>query len=140
MRRAVVFILVGLLSVAPVAAEPGKHQSPAPARSSSTGKRVAWTLVGAAGGFAAGLFIGLNRFDDAINSDRKVWTSALVGAAAGGVAGALLSRNVGYSPGIARVRPDSRKDDVKPDVSWSAALGGTAALTPPSRRQPSQGY
>ncbi len=65
--------------------------SPSPKRSST--KRVVWTIVGAGGGFAAGLFLGLNKFDDAINSDRKVWTSALLGAAAGGLAGGLLSAN-----------------------------------------------
>ena len=60
----------------------------------STAKRVTWTIVGAAAGFGLGTWFGLTKFDDAINSDRKVWTSAIVGAAAGGLAGGLLSRNV----------------------------------------------
>jgi hypothetical protein len=63
------------------------------ARRASTTKRVVWTIVGAGAGFGAGLFLGLNKFDDSINSDRKVWTSAIVGAAAGGLAGGLLSAN-----------------------------------------------
>ena len=33
------------------------------------------TLAGGGGGFAAGLFAGLAVFDDATNSDRKVWTT-----------------------------------------------------------------
>jgi hypothetical protein len=61
---------------------------------------VAWTLVGIGAGFAAGLFIGLSAFDDSINSDRKVWTSAIVGAAAGGLAGGLISRNVSRGPQV----------------------------------------
>ena len=61
-----------------------------------------WTVAGAGAGFAAGVFIGLNKFDDALYSDRKVWTSAIVGAAAGGVAGALLSRNAGRSVPVAK--------------------------------------
>jgi hypothetical protein len=46
------------------------------------------------------LFLGLNAYDDAVNSDQKVWTSALVGAAAGGLAGGLLSRNLGRAPQV----------------------------------------
>ncbi len=51
-----------------------------------------WTSIGAGAGFGLGLFAGLTAFDDAINSDRKVWTSAIVGAAAGGTLGYLISR------------------------------------------------
>ena len=55
-------------------------------------RRVLWTLVGAGGGFGIGLFVGLKRFDDAINSDRKVWTSAIIGAGAGAAIGWWLTR------------------------------------------------
>jgi Na+/H+ antiporter NhaA len=60
--------------------------------SGSGGRTVLWTSVGAGTGFGLGLFAGLTAFDDAINSDRKVWTSAIVGAAAGGTLGYLISR------------------------------------------------
>jgi 4-amino-4-deoxy-L-arabinose transferase-like glycosyltransferase len=53
---------------------------------------VVWTAVGAGAGFALGTVAGLGMFDDAINSDRKVWTTAIVSAAAGGVVALLLSR------------------------------------------------
>ncbi len=53
---------------------------------------VVWTAVGAGAGFALGTVAGLGMFDDAINSDRKVWTTAIVSAAAGGVVASLLSR------------------------------------------------
>ena len=54
---------------------------------------VVWTAVGAGGGFGVGLVAGLAAFDDAINSDRKVWTSAIVGAAVGGTLGYLIGRH-----------------------------------------------
>lgn len=53
---------------------------------------VIWTVSGAAVGFGAGLWGGLTAFDDAVNSDRKVWTTAIVGAGAGAVAGYLVGR------------------------------------------------
>ena len=65
----------------------------AQARSGNSGRgTVIWTIAGAGGGFGAGLWIGLTKFDDAINSDRRVWTSAAVGAAVGAVGGYLLGR------------------------------------------------
>jgi len=92
MRRIVllVVVLVSIVCRSPAFADPAardRQQGSAP----SAGKRILWTLVGAGAGFGAGLFFGLQKFDDAIDSDRKVWTTAIVGAAAGGVAGALLS-------------------------------------------------
>jgi hypothetical protein len=98
-RKAFCLGLIGLLlSHAPAWADTGDRRSPPAPKASSTTKRVAWTLAGIGAGFAAGLFIGLNAFDDSINSDRKVWTSAIVGAAAGGLAGGLISRSVGREP------------------------------------------
>ncbi len=54
---------------------------------------VAWTIGGAGAGFGVGLWAGLSAFDDAINSDRKVWTSAVVGAAVGAVGGYLIGKS-----------------------------------------------
>ena len=56
------------------------------------GHPVAWTIAGAGGGFALGMFVGLKAFDDDVDSDRKVWTTAVVSAAAGGAIAYLLSR------------------------------------------------
>jgi hypothetical protein len=72
------------------------------------------------------LFIGLNAFDDSVNSDRKVWTSAIVGAAAGGVAGGLLSRSVG------RVPPVKATGSIRPTTElrlapWASARPSTSA-------------
>ncbi len=67
--------------------------------------RVVGTVVGAAGGFALGLFAGLNWFDDAVDSDRKVWTTAIAFAAAGGAAGYFIGRSV-----------DSRRAAPRPPV------------------------
>ena len=55
--------------------------------------QVLWTVSGAGAGFGVGLWAGLSAFDDAVNSDRKVWTSAIVGAGVGAVAGYLIGRS-----------------------------------------------
>jgi len=44
------------------------------------------------GGFAVGLFAGLAAFDDATNSDRKVWTTAILAGVGGAVGGYFLGR------------------------------------------------
>src|SRR4030095_13464604 len=54
--------------------------------------RTIMTIAGAGGGFTGGVLLGIAGFDDAINSDRKVWTTAIVGAAAGGVGGYFIGR------------------------------------------------
>jgi hypothetical protein len=61
-------------------------------RTAARSTRPLWTLVGVGAGFGAGLWAGLTAFDESINSDRKVWTSAIVGAAAGGILGYLVDR------------------------------------------------
>lgn len=121
--------VIGLMIAAGTAsADEGRPQ--APAAKSSSGKRIAWTVIGAAAGFGAGVYLGLNAFDDAVNSDRKVWTTAIVGAAAGGLAGGLLSRNVGRAPrGPAAPGPNR-----PPEISWESALGRTSAIEPPRSR------
>jgi hypothetical protein len=60
--------------------------------------RTAAVAVGAGGGFGLGLYLGLHFFDDAINSDRKVWTTAIIGAVAGGIIGHFISRDT--EPGL----------------------------------------
>ena len=122
-RRFAAAVLTFLLAASPIAADTGQ---PPPEARSNTGKRIVWAVVGAAAGFGAGLFLGLNQFDDAIDSDRKVWTSAIVGAAGGAVAGALLSRNVKPS-----LRPPTPLAASNPsaaiDVSWDKAIGRPAS-------------
>ena len=82
------------------------QQPPDPGR-----RTVLWTTVGAGAGFGIGLFAGLTAFDDAIDSDRKVWTSAIVGAAAGGTLVYLLTRTRRHpSPLRVEVRPLSEGD------------------------------
>jgi hypothetical protein len=49
-------------------------------------------------GFGLGVWGGLRAFDQSINSDRKVWTTAIVSAAAGGVLAYLLTRNKKHRP------------------------------------------
>jgi hypothetical protein len=98
-RRTLSFGLIALILFQVPAAADTREGPPAPRTSArSSTKRVVWTLVGIGAGFGAGVLLGLNAFDDAINSDRKVWLSAIAGAAAGGLAAGLLSKNVGREP------------------------------------------
>lgn len=51
-----------------------------------------WLIpVGAAAGFGLGLLIGFRAYDEAINSDQKIWTTAIVGGVIGGVGGWFAS-------------------------------------------------
>jgi hypothetical protein len=77
-------VSIGVL-VLSVTAQPVEARS----RGSRTGL---WTVVGAGAGFGIGLLVGLSAFDDAIYSERKIWTTAVASAAAGGALGYLVSR------------------------------------------------
>ena len=59
---------------------------------SNGGRTALWTVVGTGAGFGIGIWAGLHVFDDAVNSDRKVWTTAILSGAAGGILGHLISR------------------------------------------------
>jgi hypothetical protein len=108
--------VIGVMLVAWIIAEGAAFaQTKSSASSRSATRRVVWTIVGAGAGFGTGLFLGLNKFDDSVNSDRKVWTSALVGALAGGVAGGLLSAN--------RKRESSAFDRRKPFTTLPTEYG-----------------
>jgi hypothetical protein len=76
------------------------------AQSRSPQAIVTWTIGGAGAGFGVGLWAGLRAFDDAINSERKVWTTAVVGAAAGAVGGYLIGRARARDSGATALRSD----------------------------------
>ena len=123
-RNALGLALVGLLAL-PVSAL-ADPQAPSPAKSSSssssTKKKVIWTIVGAGAGFALGTYIGFAKFDDATYAERKIWTTAIVGAAAGGVGGALIGRlNVGGNGQVERGATPARSDSLA--ISWESAVG-----------------
>ena len=108
LKLAIVLLVWSALSTPAVAQQP-----------SGNGGRIAlWTSVGAGAGFGLGLFAGLTAFDDAINSDRKVWTSAIVGAAAGGTLGYLITR--------ARRHPTPSRQAINPGLPRSQMVA-----TPP---------
>ena len=115
-------VLVALLAgSAPAFADDGPQQS----SGQSKGKRIAWIALGAGAGFASGVFLGLDWFDDATNSDRKVWLTAISFAAAGAITAALLTRdNKGPSP-VARSAVPKRElvGDV-PAPSFLVKAGG----------------
>ena len=54
--------------------------------------RAILTPSAAVGGFVTEFAIGLGAYDDAVNSDRKVWTASIIGATGGGVGGYLIGR------------------------------------------------
>jgi hypothetical protein len=94
--RVLVVCLIGALAApASLARADERHPQPqqaAPPAAASRGATIAWTTAGAAFGFGVGLWLGLNAFDEALYSDRKVWTSAIAGAAVGALAGVLVAR------------------------------------------------
>jgi hypothetical protein len=85
MRYLTLLLLVLTCSI-PSASAQAQPASP------TAGRTALWSAVGAGAGFGIGLWAGLTAFDDAVDSDRKVWTSAMVSAAAGGTLGYLLAR------------------------------------------------
>ena len=61
----------------------------------STTARVGWTLAGVGIGFGVGTWIGFSKFDQATYAERKITTTAVSCAAAGGVIAFLLTRHRG---------------------------------------------
>ena len=123
MRRVLTgFILTAILLMT---AAPTAH-----AQTRSGGRTALWTIVGAGAGFGLGLFLGLNAFDDAVNSDRKVWTSALVGAAAGGTVGFLVgrSRRPASAPVTHATLSDREVRSLAQSVRLRAVRAGHAAM------------
>lgn len=52
-------------------------------------------LIGAGAGFGAGTVIGFAAFDEAINSEQKVYTSMAAGTLIGAITGYFISRTLG---------------------------------------------
>jgi len=76
-----------------IAASPAFAQQAVP-KGKSSKYRTILTIAGAGGGFVLGVFAGIGAFDDSINSSRKVWTTAIITGAAGGVGGYFLGRSL----------------------------------------------
>ena len=91
-------------------------QQPAAKTETSHKYRIIFTASGAGGGFALGLFAGLAKFDDAINSEKKVTTSAIFGAAGGAAGGYFLGRILDKRRDRARL-PLQRTVQVSPLLS-----------------------
>jgi len=70
------------------------QQPPTSAKQEKATWRTVGLLAGAGGGFLVGMTIGFAKYDDAINSDRKVWTATIIGAIAGGVGGYFAGRAI----------------------------------------------
>jgi hypothetical protein len=68
------------------------HADDATAAARARSFKPVWTAIGAGAGFGLGVWVGFRKFDDAIYSERKIWTTAIVSAAIGGVLGFLVDR------------------------------------------------
>ena len=84
-------IIAGVLIVIACCSTLGQ-QAPSQRQTESAKYRTIFTIAGGGGGFTVGLLAGLAAYDDAIYSDRKVWTASLIGAAVGAVGGYFLGR------------------------------------------------
>jgi hypothetical protein len=120
MRRLTVYVLIALFVVPSLA-----NAQSAPSRSRHT---PAWIAVGVGTGFGLGLWAGLSAFDQSINSDRKVWTTVVVSAAAGGLLGYLLTRSKKQRPApVAPVAPVGPVAPVAPAAPFVYSLRSPAS-------------
>jgi hypothetical protein len=82
--------------------------------------RTILTITGGGGGFAVGTFAGLAAFDDATNSDRKVWTTAALSGLGGAVAGYFIGRTLDKRPKkttVTRMREELERHSIQ--FRWS---------------------
>jgi hypothetical protein len=113
------FRVFALTLAAVVGTSSTAHAQP-PAGQSSRGT-VAWTIAGGGGGFGIGLWAGLTKFDDSINSDRKVWTTAIVGAAVGATVGYLIGR--ARARRLSPASPATHTVIPTPRIEWPRNIG-----------------
>jgi hypothetical protein len=101
-------------------------QQQSPKTTESHKYRTLLTLAGGGGGLALGFYIGFRAFDDAVNSDRKVLTTAAISAAGGAVGGYFLGRHLderGKKTGVKRAT-----DELYRALIESRRQTGTAGL------------
>jgi hypothetical protein len=65
---------------------------------SKAGTVIKWTLIGAAAGAAAGFGLGFRWYDDAVYSERKIWSSTVLGGGVGGAIGFGIGRWRAHRP------------------------------------------
>lgn len=114
-----------------LSAEQGSHRSASPPATAS-GSVAGWTAAGAGAGFGLGLYAGLRAFDDAVNSDRKVWTAAIVAGAAGAFVGYLVgrARQSDHSRGRAAIGSTFRGRGAQGVGGAGGVVPGAAAVWP----------
>lgn len=130
-RRHLVLLCLMLVGADIVSAESAGVSS-----TRSTPVVLRWTALGAGGGFGLGAYLGVAFFDDAVNSDRKFWASAIVGSVAGGIGGYLIGRQRGrkgpsaVTPPVEPARVVALRPDMPSDHMQS--LRGTGKRSPRS--------
>jgi hypothetical protein len=88
--RKTVRVIIAMLIVCSIAVPSSADDKPR-----SAGARVGWTLAGVGIGFGVGTYIGFQKFDQATYAERKITTTAVSFATAGGLIAFLLTRNKG---------------------------------------------
>lgn len=111
MKRILAIMCLGALC----AAVPGRG---AELDTQGASRRKHWLgiLIGAGAGFGAGTAIGFAAFDEAINSEQKVYTSMAAGTLIGAVTGYFISRTLG--------REDESSSTAKFDPLFVPAASG----------------
>jgi hypothetical protein len=95
--------------------------------------RTILTVAGGGGGFTGGLFAGLAAFDDATNSDRKVWTTAALSGVGGAVAGYFIGRALDKRPKkttVTQMREELERNSTQSRwlaPAWNGSANGSAA-------------
>ena len=108
------------------------HADDATAAARDRGFKPVWTAIGAGAGFGLGVWVGFRKFDDAIYSERKIWTTAIVSAAIGGVLGFLVDRRQARSssPSLTAPAPIAAPGEWRQQIYGSPSA--TVTLRPPS--------
>ncbi len=124
------FILSLLVALA---APPDAYgQSPTSSRKNSFQYRTLLPFAGAGGGLALGLLAGMAAYDDAMHSDRKVWTLAAITGGGGAIGGYFLGRALDLrsgdsSPKITRQLPEKWERSLRfhGRIPWMSASPDT---------------
>jgi hypothetical protein len=108
------------------------HADDATAAARARSFKPVWTAIGAGAGFGLGVWVGFRKFDDAIYSERKIWTTAIVSAAIGGVLGFLVDRRQARSsnPSLTAPAPIAAPGEWRQQIYGSPSA--TVTLRPPS--------
>lgn len=124
--------LIAIALLALLVSSTAVHADDATPAARGRGFKPVWTAIGAGAGFGLGVWIGFRKFDDATYSERKIWTTAIVSAAVGGVLGFLVDRRQARSsnPSLTAPAPIAAPGEWRQQIYGSPSAAVT--LRPPS--------